>query len=113
MVKNMRKFVVNEKEYVAKPFDFNLVCDLEDYGFSMEEMGSKKIKAVRAYFAICAGLTVEQAGKEIEQHVISGKDISDITVAMNEEMEKSDFFRALFKATETETAANQKKADEA
>lgn len=109
----MRKFVVNEKEYVAKPFDFNLVCDLEDYGFSMEEMGNKKIKAVRAYFALCAGMTVEQAGKEIEQHVIKGKDVSDITAAMNEEMEKSDFFRALFKATETETAANQKETEKA
>ena len=31
-------FKINEKEYKAKPFDFNTVCDLEDMGFSPSEI---------------------------------------------------------------------------
>lgn len=98
----MRKFVVNEKEYVAKPFDFNMICDLEDCGFDMSELGNKMLKAARAYFAICSGLTPEQAGKEIEQHVIHGGNLTGVMDAMRSEMDASDFFRALLKGQEAE-----------
>lgn len=106
----MKKFTVNEKEYTAKPFDFNLVCDLEDCGFALEEFGEKRMKAVRAYFAISAGMSVEQAGKEIEQHYVKGGTLADVIGAMSEEMEKSDFFRALFKAAEEKAPENQTEA---
>ena len=31
----MKRFKINGKEYVAKSFDFNLICDLEDMGVSI------------------------------------------------------------------------------
>lgn len=103
----MNTFTVNGTEYKAKPFDFNLVCDLEDMGISLEEMGKKKMSAVRAYFAICAGKGNEFAGKELNDHFVSGGKFDDIITAMNKEMENSDFFQALNKTAETEDSENQ------
>lgn len=98
----MKKFIVNGKEYKAKEFTFNLVCDLEDMGYEMEKMGSKPMTITRAYFALCAGVTEEIAGREIESHLIGGGDFSVISNAMQEQMENSDFFRNLNKTEEAQ-----------
>lgn len=105
----MRTFTVNGKEYKAKAFDFNLVCDLEDIGISLEETGKKPMSLVRAYFGLCAGKGKEYAGKELESHIISGGTFEDIMNAMSDEMEKSDFFRNLNKTAESEAAKSAEK----
>lgn len=97
-------FVINEKEYNPLAFDFNLMCDLEDAGFSIGELASKNMKAIRAYFALCAGIGVVDAGREIEQHVIKGGTLKELSACMGEEMEKSDFFQALIKGMQEENA---------
>lgn len=98
----MNTFTVNGTEYKAKPFDFNLICDLEDMGISLEEAGRKPMSMVRAYFGLCVGKGKEYAGKELEAHIIGGGKFDDIMTAMSDEMEKSDFFRNLNKTAETE-----------
>lgn len=100
----MRTFTVNGKEYKAKAFDFNLICDLEDMDISLETASSKPMSMVRAYFGLCAGKGKEYAGKEMESHIISGGSFEDIMNVMSDEMEKSDFFRNLNKKAEQETA---------
>ena len=100
-------FKVNKKEYKTVPFDFNLVCEMEDMGVSVNEMGKKRFSVVRAYFALCAGISNVEAGKELEAHAIAGGNFEEIYKALNEEMDKSDFFHAISKKAETETAANQ------
>ena len=91
------KFTVNGKEYKAKAFDFNMVVDLEEMGVSLAESAKKPMSMVRTYFAICSGLALDVAGKEIEQHIIGGGKLDDVMTAMSKEMEESDFFRALTK----------------
>ena len=111
----MRTFTVNQKEYKAKGFDFNLICDLEDMGVSMEEMGQKSMSVVRAYFGICAGLGREAAGAELQAHIIGGGDFMEILNAMSAEMNNSDFFRSLNKkATKenTEIPEEEKQKEE-
>lgn len=108
----MNTVTVNGKEYKAKPFDFNLICDLEDMGISLEEMGNKKMSMVRAYFALCAGKGNEFAGKELNAHFVNGGKFEDIISAMNEEMEISDFFQAFNKTAETENTENQTEESE-
>lgn len=98
----MKTFEVNGKQYKGKGFDFNLVCDLEDMGVSLDDMRNKNLSLIRAYFGICAGLDREKAGAELQAHLISGKKFESITDVMSDEMEKSDFFRALSKTAETE-----------
>ena len=99
----MNTFKINGTEYKAKPFDFNLVCDLEDMGISLEQAEKKPMSMVRAYFGMCAGKGKEYAGKELEAHIISGGKFDDIMTAMSDEMEKSDFFRNLGKTAEEKT----------
>lgn len=106
----MKKFTVNGKQYQSKPFDFNLVCDLEDMGIPVDEMGKKRFSVTRAYLALCANMSNDEAGKELEAHAISGGTFEEINDALSNEMEKSDFFRALIKKEETETASDQGEA---
>lgn len=103
----MRTFTVNNKEYKTKPFDFNLICDLEDMGVSMEEMERKSMSMVRGYFGLCAGIGRNASGAELQAHIINGGDFADLLKAMSEEMNSSDFFRSLNKRAEEEVAENQ------
>ena len=90
-----RFFVINGKRYTAKPFDFNLVCDLEDSGVSLTEMSKKPMSMARAYFALCFNGDKVTAGKEIEAHVKTGGNFNELYEAMGAEMNESDFFQAL------------------
>lgn len=100
----MKTFKVNGKEYKAKAFDFNLICDLENMGISLEQAENKPMSMVRAYFGLCAGRDKEFAGKEMEAHIVGGGKFDDILGAMSDEMEKSDFFRNLKEKKEQEVA---------
>lgn len=91
----MRKITINGKNYNAKPFDFNLVCDLEDMGIAMGDLGRKPMVTLRAYVALCMNVALGVAGKEIEKHLASGGNFEDAIKVMSEEMEDSDFFRTL------------------
>lgn len=103
----MNTFKINGIEYKAKPFDFNLVCDLEDMGISLNNMAERNTSLIRAYFGICSGLSKEKAGKEIEQQFIKYGELNEISEALNKEMEVSDFFRSLIERAKTETAENE------
>ena len=98
-----RTFTINNKRYTAKPFDFNLICDLEDAGVQLAEISDKPMSAVRAYFTICSGLDKEEAGLEMQAHLIGGGKMDDVIEAMNAEMKESDFFRAITKSEDEET----------
>lgn len=108
----MKIFKVNGKEYTAKAFDYNLICDLEDMGIALQEAANKPMSMVRAYFSLCSGRGKEYAGKEIEAHIIKGGKLDDVMNAMSEEMDKSDFFLALNQKEEetvSETSKGTKK----
>lgn len=109
----MSMFTVNGKEYKAKAFDFNMVCDLEDMGISIDQMSNKPMSMVRAYFGLCAGKGKDFAGKEMENHIVSGGKFEEIVSAMSDEMKKSDFFRSLKKTAETEATENSEEESEA
>lgn len=91
----MNVFVINGKTVKAKPFDFGTVCDLEDMGFSMDEMEKKPMKMIRAYVAVCMGTDIEVSGSEINSHIVSGGDLKEATKAMVKEMKESDFFQKM------------------
>lgn len=102
-----KSFTVNGVTYTAKPFTYNVICDLEDMGVSLQDMQNKPMSVVRAYFAVCTGRGAEFAGEQIEAHVIGGGDFTDVLEAMNDEMEKSDFFRALQGRTKSDPTENK------
>lgn len=104
----MKTFTINGKVYNAKPFDFNMICELEDRGISLEQAQQKPVSMVRAYFAICANSDNVYAGKEISEHIVNGGKLEDVMDIMATEMEVSDFFRSLSQNTETGTGKSKK-----
>lgn len=105
----MNLFKLNGKSIVAKPFDFNLVCDLEDMGVSLDDLFKKPMSMVRAYVSACVGCAPEVAGEEMEAHIISGGNFQEIIDMIAKLLEESDFFRALGQNGEKKSSASKKK----
>lgn len=99
----MRRIVINGREYTAKPFDFNMICDLEDLGVSIEDIERKPVSIVRAYAGICMGKSAKESGLEIQEHLLNGGSFDDIMKVISKEMEESDFFRNLGKNKKEKT----------
>lgn len=91
----MNTFNLNGSTVVAKRFDFNMLCDLEDLGVSIQDAQKKPMAMVRAYIAICLGAGLDYAGHQMEEHLVNGGTFEDIMSVMSKEMENSDFFRNL------------------
>ena len=109
----MKSFTVNNKKYVAKDFTYNTVCDLEDMGVSLSDFKAKPMSVIRAYLAICSDGDMDNAGNEIQAHIIAGGNFDDMMQIMSEKMDESDFFQALSNRTEdnpTEGTETQSKA---
>ena len=98
----MKTFTVNGKVYPVREFDFNLLCEMEDRGLSVDTIDQKPMKLLREYLAIVGGMTSSKAGQEIEAHVIGGNSLTGAYDALNEAMESSGFFRAMAEQTATE-----------
>lgn len=105
----MNTFNINGNTYIAKPFDFNLLCDLEDMGVSMNTMATKTMSTARTYFALCCGGDKEFAGNELQAHMINGGSFEGLISAMAKEMEESDFFQAMTNGQKSETLTVQKR----
>lgn len=103
----MKTFKINEKTYTAVPFNFNTVCELEDAGVALQDIAKKPMGFVRGYIAVCAGLSLEEASKEIEAHLMSGGTLDTVSNIIADEVEKSDFFRSLTQTTTKKTTAKE------
>lgn len=104
-----KTFTINGKEYKAKAFDFNLICDFEDMGISLADIGNKPMSVIRAYFGLCTGKGRDYAGKEMEGHIIAGGSFDELMQAMSDAMEESDFFRNLTENNAEKNTKNQSK----
>jgi hypothetical protein len=76
----------------------------------MEEMdapityGAKvSFSMLRAYLALCMNTSKENAGEELEKHIVNGGTMDDLSEAMAEAIENSDFFRKLQETATEET----------
>ena len=96
-------FKVNGVTYKSAEVDVNAVCFFEDNGLDINDVRKKGNSFMRAYFALCAGISVEDAGKLIQEHIINGGDVKPIVDAFVKEIDKSDFFQALVKGKEKKT----------
>ena len=98
----MNTFLINNKRYVAKELTFGAVRYLEGNGISLSELGSRPFSLAAGYLAFCAGISINAADEEIENHVINGGNLDGIFEAVTEAMNESRFFQALNKKTETQ-----------
>lgn len=102
----VNRFSVNGVTYTAKPFDFEMLCELEGVGVNIQNIDSMNMSLLRGYFAICAGIDKEEASRRIQTHIVNGGKLDDITDSMAKEMNNSDFFRALSEKVEAGAEQN-------
>lgn len=65
----MNTITINDKEYKAKPLNFNALCYLESIGIDMNNAQNSNLAFLRGYIAFCMGVKPEVAGDEISEHV--------------------------------------------
>lgn len=90
----MKKVVINGKEVALKKIDFNAVCELEDLGFSILGLKDRTFGAMRALLAFNMGVSVEEAGDEIQAHFKNKGTVQDLA-PLFESVTESDFFQSL------------------
>ena len=88
-------FTLNGLTVSAREFNFNALCDLDNYGISIQDVGDKPMAFVRAYIALCMNTSLEEAGQNVNDHIVNGGTLDDIFAAINKELENSGFFHAL------------------
>ena len=103
------KVTINGNEYEMAKYDYNTHCAFQESGVSALDIRKKPESVIRAYLAISSGMTVEEAGEEIEQHIINGGDLGDIAIALLKEMDKSDFFQAIVKKNKAQDKEQEEK----
>lgn len=102
--------IINGKEITAKPIDFNATIELNDLGGDIYSFGTKPLAALRAYLAYCEGVSAEEAGQEIEAHIIGGGDLSDLSTAFVKACDDSAFFKAMITKSKTAEKKQAKNA---
>lgn len=105
-----KTFNLNGIDVVAKEVDFNLVCDLDELGVSLESIGTKPMNALRGYVAVCIGGSLADAGMLLQEHMVNGGTIEEVLNVFVAKMEESDFFRQISKMENKETPKTTKKA---
>lgn len=107
----MRKvIVINGKSYPTAELDFENVCKMEDFGASLTDAESKPMNVMRGYLALCMKSIPDLAGKELEAHILSGGNFTELADALKEAIDDSGFFQALIKSQEEETQTSSAKA---
>lgn len=101
---------INGKQYEVAKYNYNTSCALEEMGADINVLMTKPNTLVRAYLAISGGMTVMEAGEEIEKHYMNGGTMDDFVMAMLEEVQNSGFFQARMKKMGSVEQPEAKKA---
>ena len=86
-----KTLTINGKNYIARDFDFNTTCDLEDMGVSMADANKKPMSFFRAYFALCMGIDLAEAGAELQEHIANGGTLEELLNIANDKAAESGF----------------------
>ena len=102
----MRTFELNGKTVKAVPADYNLFCELSLADIELDQVFTKPMAVARFYVATCLGISIENAGKEIENHIINGGNLDDVLEVFRTELEESGFFRHLLEMAQKNVEEN-------
>lgn len=91
----MNTFIINGKQYKAKEFDFNLICDLEMLGVNVSNIQDTPKSFYRAYLSLCGNMDLQAAGWEIESHLVNGGDLFEMDETISSMSDTSKLFKAL------------------
>ena len=92
------KVTINDKVYPVPELDFNAVCELNELGVDImnaKAMRKNALIAARAIVAWIMDADVEEAGMEIQEHIVGGGGLEEIFEAFNAAVSSSGFFTAM------------------
>lgn len=93
----MKKFILNGKEYeINEKVDFGTICELEEAGVELFALGKgeKTFSQIRNLIAYFTGLTKEEANEEIEEHLLNGGSLDQVSELIGL-IAESDFFQKM------------------
>lgn len=99
--------IINGKTYTVPELDFNAMCELEEMGVVLNEMDKKVLTTVRGFLALAMNSDMENAGRELEEYIVSGGKIEAIVEEINRAVSESGFFQALSQKAKTENSTGK------
>lgn len=106
----MVKVKINNKTYNVGELEFKDYTHMEEQGFSIVNAFSKNQFMLIAMGFVCVilGCDRDYAETVIQQHVLGGGNVRDITSAFAEAVAESDFFRKMLGMTQDEQETPKK-----
>mgnify|MGYP004522437615 CR=1 FL=1 len=100
----MAKVKINNKTYNVGELEFKDYTHMEEQGFSIVDAFSKNqfMLIAMGFTCVVLGCDREQAENTIQQHILGGGNVRDITTAFAEAVSESDFFRKMLGMNEVE-----------
>ena len=99
----MKTVQINGKKYQSAEMNFNNVCRMEEMDAPITYGAKVSFSMMRAYLALCMNTSKENAGEELEKHIVNGGNMDSLSDALAEAIETSDFFRKLQETATEET----------
>lgn len=106
----MKTIHINGKTYQGAEMTFNNVCRMEEMDAPVTLGQKVSFSLMRGYLALCMNTSKENAGEELEKHILSGGTFDELSDAMAEAIETSDFFRKLQETATAETTEMETEA---
>lgn len=109
----MKTFKINGQEFNSVELDMNFFCDIEEkFGISKEQFLTDTLRTIRVYVAMCGDITLKEAGKLVEQHLINGNDLEEVGDIIKEEIDNSGFIKWITEGIEnTQTTPKSVKSN--
>ena len=89
---------INGKEYAVPELDMNAMCDLEDKGVNLigaDEKNPRTITMIRGFIAWIENVSEDEAGEELQAHLLSGGDLGTLFTEIMTAVNESGFFKSL------------------
>jgi len=109
----MVKVTINDVVYTVPELNFNAVCTLAEAGVDImntKAMRKNVVNSARGIVAWIMDVEPEEAGNEIEQHVINGGTIDTIFEAFGKAVDESGFFSAMRESKKVVPQDHKRKA---
>ena len=85
----------------TKEFNIGLMCAMEEMGVNIESaFNAMGLNLTCAYIAYCVGCPIDVAQTLVEDHIINGGQLPEISAIMAEGIKESGFFRKLLQIQE-------------
>ena len=99
----MKTIQINGNKYQGAEMTFNNVCRMEEMDAPITYGAKVSFSMLRAYLALCMNTSKENAGEELEKHIVNGGTMDELSEVMADAIENSDFFRKLQETATEET----------